>query len=352
MKAKRTRRKYSRDPRDQALTEDQRLALMALANYYLAKNQDGALHESGSRRPLTQTDLFAKLYPGDWQKRLSEQSDAAEAEADAKHAFYSFLRAGSEMGCHYFYEHLKPIMATEKYWNTQYARPFIQEAIAVAFGFRPKTYAPKRTPEAVFKELTKGEREFLPNMARDFAGLWDVIRYSAHGDQIAHKSRNPRVMRAGLKISVPDIEGEMLPFEIHYRPGGYGEPIRKSYGSIVSLGRGTQMEFVGWEDQPLRFPLTIWAPQSEKERPELFVGLVVRFHEKRKSFFASRVLFVRSQAETLEALENKIGMTRYKELREQFRIERPSMTDEDYKGLMSEIVNVIGSAGRSGLHQN
>jgi hypothetical protein len=106
--------------------------------------------------------------------------------------------------------------------------------------------------------------------------------------------------------------------------------------------------FMGWES-PTNYPILIVAPKEvpgADGKVDFFRGLVVRHHERRY-MFASRVMFLRSSVSSFDDLNPKIGMSFHSELKEALQAEHQGLMDFD--SLMNNIVNRVGSDGRSGL---
>ncbi len=311
---------------------------MLLAHYYLAHNSDGKSEETGEVKAVNRGELFDLIHP----KMLKESE-----KPDATKEFNNFLSLGAVKSSELFLKYLYPIMATRNYWANSPAH--VQKLIETAFGFHPsppnKKQLQQSSVEEVIKNLSQDEEGFAVRLGRNYADIWDVVRYSAHGGEYTPASGNPRVMRAAMQIFEAESEEDRPRFLIHYRAGDEDAPIRRSRGSILSLGGGAHMQFVGWED-PVRYPLNIVAKQSKDpdHRPSTFYGLVTRFHEL-GFFFASRVLFIRSKVKKIEDMDGRIKMHGLNELKQQLAEEHGRKFDKPFKN----IENRVGSEAKSGL---
>jgi hypothetical protein len=321
---------------NELLTEERRLALQALAHFYLGRNSDDRSRDKA--RPLTQAKWFNALYGVTWK---AETSDSKKAKKD----FDNFLRTAAPKGVRYVHDDLRKRMANANYFDGAPAP--IQHLITAAFDYHPDPLPRGSALSDVADNLSRDDRGYWPRIAQFYAGNWDVYRYSAHGDEGHPGTANPRVMRAAMKVFEPHEDDGMPRFQIDYRPQGHGEPLRTSRGAILSLGKGSHMQFVGWE-APRRYPMNIVAAQAEDGAPKTFLGLVTRYHEQ-NFFFAARVLFVRSSERSLVGLDTKIGMHRKNEVREMFQTEHPDISDDGFDDLMNAIRNRVGAEGMSGL---
>ena len=333
---------------DLNLSKERREALMMLAHYYLARNKDGGSTKSGEKKPLSRTAWFDKLYAANpkW-KAAAKGKDAALRELDARKQFYNFLNAASVQASVYVYKDLEKKMLQPGFYKS--VAPVVQQAIDIAFEQAIARGRPRSATSETIRRITQEGEHVAGALLSEFGGLWDVIRFSAHGDQDHFKSHDPRVMRAVLQIRGDDGAEDAQPeFEIRYRPGKLvpDDTFEVSKGLVFVLGQGAHLLFFGWEDGS-KYPLLIFATRDngEKNKP-IFFGLVIRRHEK-GHIFASRVMFLRSGAKHLDELVPAIGMHRQSALLEALKKEHPKI--QDFDTLLSIIVNTIGSEGRSGL---
>ena len=331
------------DDGDGKLSKDQRIALMLVTRYYLGHVYDG--ESKGKKKPLAEKELFPKLYSRKWRQAVDEDERAAS------HAFNNFLRSGAPKAAEYFYEYFKPLRG-----RFSKAPDFVQHMYGIFYGEMTEQSSGDASMKSIIGKITEdaiNKDGTIEKIATSYAGRFDVLRYSAHLRQPDKKRPpDPRIMRAALEIFAPVRDNNLPTFEIRYRPhslddkdGYFG-----SQGTVYPLGTGEHLLFLGWED-PSKYPLVIVAKLERqpagRKKAGLFQGLVIRRHEF-GHIFASRVLFVRSPAPSLDAMSRrkKIGMFYRSDILARLAKESPRVP---FSSLLNRIVNVVGAGGFSGL---
>ena len=152
------------------------------------------------------------------------------------------------------------------------------------------------------------EGDRIDELTRNYAGLWDVIRYAHLGN---------RVVRAVLEITAPDEQNTAHPFRvftIHFRTNDLtGKPDTPPYvtdGCVLPLNSELHMMFLGSEGKT-GYPLTIVSkitPSPQGVAPDAFDGIVQRRHHRNDTMFAMPVEFSRTTTMPIEKFpSHKLG---------------------------------------------
>ncbi len=335
----------------QKLSDFQRFALSSLVHYDLMMRE-----REGNR--VTYGDLgmgagLGKLISAG-QTEGKKISDAS-LKSKVGTMVGNILSKASPTGALELKRYYKSLVQDENDKSFQNPPPHIKTAIAMLYS---KT-GDVRQDDALLQEVHQTNEYALSNvfsmirhkdpkdrelLGKNYEGVWDVIRYSAH--QLVTPDRphedDPWVIRAALEIGPRDPEqGRMEPwFAIHYRPRG-ARSFRRSTGSAILINKGHHFSLIGREHD-VNAPIYIVAEFVET-REDYFQGLVIRRHSKGR-LFASRVTFVRSKATKIGDLTDKINVYRETELKERFSAD---ITDLDK--CLNDAVNTIANDGKSVL---
>lgn len=332
-------------------SEDRRLALMLLSHYYLARGVEIDENHKTKQAP-TRTDWFSVLRARKFECLAGKTWSEEEGDPAAKKSFDNFLRTGSPKSSEYVYEYLRPHMIDPRFYPT--APKPVKKAIEVAFehDVEPHPFRDGNALSETIRKITEQGQPFAKRLVDGYMGIWDVVRYSAHGDQDHRPSRDPKIMRAVMKISEPTTKDVAAEFEILYQPHSLENTsqARSCRGAVLVLGRGEHLMFSGWEDRDTKppYPIEIFALPGEAHKGDvsLFFGLVVRRHEY-GPIFASRVMFLRSKASSIESQRKKIGMFERSKLLTAMKKDHKHIAN--FNALLEIIVNKVGAEGRSGL---
>jgi hypothetical protein len=297
---------------------------MLLVRYYLA------------HRSLSQKELFESVYSG----RVKTKND--------KKDFDNFLSKAVPQGAGPVYDYFKK-------HRDLFAKvpPFIKTLVDQAFAAAEAEAGTEASLRETIEKITQEAAPYIDDIVAAFKGRWDVVRFSAHGSQYHPGSEDPRVMRAAMEFFAPRSDTDPPRFEIRYRPHSLEDTddFFQSRGTVLALGKAEHLMFLGWED-PSNYPLQIIARLDAKllgRKPvNYFTGLVTRRHEK-GHIFASRVLFIRSSAPSLDAMsqKEKLGMHRRSELLPSLEAEHKQI--KGVAKLVEDIANRVGYQGYSGL---
>jgi hypothetical protein len=319
----------NRSTHSNVLSQDQRSAVMLLAHYFLAQPR-------GLR-----SKLFDAIIQHGWSNAVDFDRGMAKKDFD------NFLSTGSRKGAQYIHDFFAERMANTAYYRS--APIHIQNLITAAFGFRPGEALAGSTFVETLENIVDNRPGSLERLILQYAGVWEVFRFSAHGSGDGYQSRDPHVVRSALQIMPTQIGGSAI-FEMRSRPGNalIANPV-KARGQIFLIGHGDHMKFFGWESRS-RYPIDIFASLNGglemDESINAFLGLMIRRHEN-GDLFASRVAFLRSDAASLDAVaQENIGTVLLSELRRSFAADFPKHNLND---LVSAITNSVGSGGQSGL---
>lgn len=283
----------------------QRLALLAIGNYYLLTNQL-------TRTRLTELVGFDLADP--------EVSKSARKWVD------NFFQQAAEGGSDKIYEFLRGRVANNGYYET--APQHIKAAIEEAYNFRTEI---DHSPAAaslgeIISSLTDKTR--LNSVSEVYSGIWDVVRYAGRiGEE-------PFVVRAAMEIFPRDDSGtDGFPkFLVYYKPGSLMATLDhfEVEGAIIPLAGGQHMYFLGRETDS-DYPLDIVAHQVRRPRPQtpplqLFLG-IVRRRQEQGQVLAARVVFLRSRCTNIEELSSKIGTLTEAEFVNKYREEWPNIDE-------------------------
>jgi len=146
-----------------------------------------------------------------------------------------------------------------------------------------------------------------------YGGAWFIIRYAAGvlpGSQpVDATPGEPLTLYSIMEVqsSNPYLSSDLPSFTVHYRP--WRDPGHELpsiiHGHILSLRGGTEMMFIGYEDESA-FPLVIGAIQGKARQrpPKAFPGFVLRRFEQ-GAFVCGYCRFVRADKTAAEILSDK-----------------------------------------------
>jgi hypothetical protein len=311
-----------------------RMALATIINYDI-----GQRHRRKGKLDLAAPDLAVKIklnelvdeLPG--ERDLSDKVRESRIRKRAGEMLQNAAHGTGTKGLTKLKEYYSTAIDDPKQYHFQEAPPHIRAAFEEVYGdknarsdvssestvlatstsaVRPDNEYSTRRVFSMIRHENLADREAL---GRNYAGIWDIIRYSAQTSRDAAKN-DPTVVRAAVQIGPMDINnGRNDPwFLLHYKPHDFKMP-RISTGSVILLNKGQHFCFFGHEhdtDAPL------YIVGKVVNNPDLyFSALVVRRHTD-GFVFASRATFVRSKATSLEQLEKKIGVRSETSLKEEF----------------------------------
>jgi hypothetical protein len=308
-----------------ALTREQRFALMAIVNHELAVNSATASKEI--------------------LEAIKKKTGGTLSSSD----FNNFRRTASVKGSGVIHDYYAGVVANADYYRS--APAHIRRAVTDVFGFKPSAAPASATLFRVFARIADTKLEPNRAIAQSYKGLWNVFRYSGHQEG-GDENKDPYMTRAVMQVFPLEAEADanFTPFKIHYRPHGLvnKQLLYVVEGSIIPLRRSTHMIFFGYEQQT-DSPLDILSDQGVRDTGnpaiEEFRGIVKRRHEW-GHFMVAKVRFMRDSRQSLEELLPKVGMFRQSELSATLNEEYPQF---DTDMLCRSVVNWIPNEGRASL---
>jgi hypothetical protein len=309
---------------DEHVTKPQRFALLCIVTYEIAK------------------------YPRTKQaQHLAAIRNHTEVQITSAN-LRNFVKTAAEKGAGAIFDYFKHLTANDEYFKD--APAHVRKAITLAYGFRPGKGPLAGALINVFKQIADAGANNNESISRAYDGVWNVFRYSGHEVPSDRERPDPYVTRAALRIFPRDAEREdsLAQFLIHYRPKADTD-YHTVEGSIISIGRGQHMLFVGWEHDS-SYPLDILAGQRAHREgsPPIneFTGLVKRRHEH-GHIMVARARFIRApNGTTFEDLVQKIGMFTQSELVAQLAKDYPDLKSDE---LFETITNRIANKGKASL---
>jgi hypothetical protein len=341
--------KPEREP-ERELRQDERAALATLIHYHLMKSnaQGKSLSQAWLGGEVTGLKEFVDAHNAELTTRKADRT----SKLTPGKVINNILFKGAEQGSQILKRHYREVIHDRGEVFVQPTPPaYIQAAIELLY--RPDELAPSAelaeqageavrfSLENVFSRIRHKNEEDRQLLGKNYGGIWDVVRYSAHqyDNPTPRDHDDPWVVRSAVQIGPMDrAKGYNEPwFKMHYRPRG-DEGVRLTTGSLMLIDQGQYFCFFGREhdaDAP------IYLVARFVRRPQTsFRALVLRLHSHGR-MLCSRVSFVRSRAATLEALNANIDVFRESTVIKRFTDEIPNL-----KQHLENAINDIPNEGK------
>lgn len=197
------------------------------------------------------------------------------------------------------------------------------------------------SPNDIFLPYARRDAESQQDVARTYGGVFEIYRYSSHIERKPEKIEvsshpegkidlidDPWMIHSVMQVNPATERNSFATFDLYYRPTNRGEKgaISKIRGIILPIR--AMVYFLGLEEH--RYPLIMMTTQKFEEKIQLFVGMIMRYHEYRRTI-TSRVGFRRilDESKGINDLTGGIGLVTESRIRE--------IIEEFDKGLLNHV---------------
>ena len=274
-------------------------------------------------------------------RRIISQRDVAVKVGVDEHFFNNFI-AGSSRDARR--EDVEKILDFFKNWLTaEKNKEYLNSPVLIQRAAETVYKLGSERVGNIIRNLADNRPEAVKIFNKNYSGVYDVWRYSAHQASEFKPVRghggvlNYWVTRAALQIFPAPSPKQYPRFEIRYRACKRTDAPRDANtveGEVVVIQR--YMYFFGYE-HGTGYPLVIVAKHNAQVSTT-FKGIVVRNNVNSGTMFGSRVTFIKN-----------VGAVNLKELDDECYIELDKDVEEKIKSFRNDMLNDVEYEGRGGL---